>query len=138
MIRDFKHTEVIPVKTSNDKGAMPWKILFPTQAKATVPRESRQQPRSCASRVWVSDCRPNRHPLVRSAPLKVSTAIYNRPPIEPVPPHLFRTRRYPFRVYSTRSGGCARVVLHQPRGLCFRLPPPWTMVQRRLVVVDAD
>lgn len=75
---------------------MSWKMLFPTPAKATAPRESRPQPRSYASRAWVSDCRPNRHPLVRSAPLKVSTAIYNRHPVELVPAHLFRTRRDTF------------------------------------------
>lgn len=68
--------------------------VFPTYVKATsVPRESRPQPRSFASRVWVSDCRPNRHPLELSTPLKVSTAIYNRHPIELVSPHLFPTRR---------------------------------------------
>lgn len=138
-IRDLKHTDVIPVKTSKGKGAMSWKFLFPTPAKATVPRESRLQPRSCASHVWVSDCRPNGHPLVRSAPLKVSTAIYNRHPIELVPAQSFRTRRDAFpgwlhlawlhhavRVLSTR-------VLHQPCGLSlgFRLQPPWAVVHGR-------
>lgn len=110
-------------------------MVFPTPAKATAPRESRPQPRSYASRAWVSDCRPNRHPLVRSAPLKVSTAIYNRHPIELVPAHLFRTRRDTFPgwlhppwlhhafVLSTR-------VLHQPcgRSLGFRLQPPGAAV----------